>query len=666
MLDSRPVAAFFCLLLISAPGSAAAGDNPHRSLRTLVTAREAHSLSSQEASQAFPVHLHAIVTYYDPHIDPRHGALFVHDSTGSIFISVAPRPILPLHAGSLVDVVGLSGPGDYAPIVDHATVQVVGDSHVPRDAAAATMAQLLSGTMDGQWVEVEGVVHSVYLTDNDATLDIETSGGSIAATSGRESGVDYDVLVDSLVRIHGNAGPVFNRKRQMVGVHLFFPSLIEVSVLRPAPPDPFALPSVLIPDLLRFKPGLHLTHRVHVQGRVSLQWPGQLLCIQQARDGLCIQTAQDNTVSTGELVDAVGFPKISEYKPTLENAIYHLAGGYASALLGAPVTAEEAFRGDHDGQLVRIDGELIGQDHATGDLTLMMRSGKFLFPALLLKNRERPEALEVKDGSVLRLVGICSVQVDPDTTNQGEGAVRPGSIRILLRSIADIEVLKSPSWWTTQHTFAVLTGVVLLVFAAFGWIFILRRRVEHQTKALRRSEERLRHLSEHDVLTGLPNRFLLNDRLATALKRVERFGEGLALLMVDVDRFKQVNDSLGHQAGDQVLCELASRIRATVRQTDTVARLGGDEFVVLLPDLHECLQAEMIAAKIVAAISAPMDVGSTKVPISVSVGICTYPQGGRSLETLLQNVDIAMYWAKANGRDGFQVYRPGAFPSKQS
>lgn len=627
MQDSRRVAAFFGLLLICATSLAAAHDSPKESLRTLVTAREAHSLSSQEAARAYPVHLYAVVTYYDPYIDPRHGALFVHDTTGSIFVSVAPHPILPLHAGSLVDVAGVSGPGDYAPVVDHATVRVVGDSHVPAKAAAATMAQLLSGSMDGQWVEVEGVVHSVYLTDNDATLEIETTGGPIAATTTRKQGADYDVLVDSLVRIHGNAGPVFNLKRQMVGVHLFFPSLNEVSVLQATAPDPFALPSVSIPDLLRFKPGLQLAHRVHIQGRVSLQWPGRMLCIQQANDGLCVQTVQDNPVSAGELVDAVGFPKISEYKPTLENAIFHLAGGYASALFAAPMTAEEALSGDHDGQLVRVSGELIGQDHATGDLALMMRSGKFFFSAVLPKDPERPEALDVEDGSVLRLTGICSVKVDPDMTNQGEGAVRPASVRILLRSVGDVEVLKAPSWWNTEHAFEVLTGVVMVVFAAFGWIFILRRRVEKQTQALRRSEERLRHLSEHDALTGLPNRFLLNDRLEMALNRVQRFGEGLGLLMVDVDRFKQVNDTFGHHAGDCLLCEVASRISASVRQTDTVARLGGDEFIVLLPDLNRPIEAEMIAAKIVAAISEPVNLGMAEVPISVSVGVCTYLKG---------------------------------------
>lgn len=436
-------------------------------LRTLTTAWGAHNLTSEEAARAYPVHLRAVVTYYDPYIDSRHGALFVHDSTGSIFVAVPARPILPLHAGSLVDVVGVSGSGDYAPIVSQSRLTVVGESHVPRDAPVATLAQLFSGELDGQWVGVEGVVHSVYLNDRNAILDIATIGGPVSATTLREQGTNFDALVDSLIRVHGNAGPVFNLKRQMVGVHLFFPSLKEIKVMQAAATDPFELPAHSIPNLLRFTPGLEVAHRVHVQGRVTLQWPGRMLCIQQGSDGLCMQTLQTNPVSTGKQVDVVGFPAIREYKATLETAVFHFAGSSALAPQAQPVTAEQAFQGVHDGQLVRIDGEFIGQDRAAGDLTLMLRSGKFLFPAILHRDSKLPDTVPWEEGSLLRLTGICSVQVDPEMTNQNEGAVRPGSIRILLRSMGDVQVLRAPSWWTPVHALLVIGAVCAVAFAAF-------------------------------------------------------------------------------------------------------------------------------------------------------------------------------------------------------
>jgi diguanylate cyclase (GGDEF)-like protein len=126
--------------------------------------------------------------------------------------------------------------------------------------------------------------------------------------------------------------------------------------------------------------------------------------------------------------------------------------------------------------------------------------------------------------------------------------------------------------------------------------------------------------------------------------------------MVDLDGFKKVNDTLGHHAGDLVLCEVAARLVCSVRQTDTVARLGGDEFIVLLPDLHLAEEAESMAGKIVAAISEPIDVKGTQVQISASVGVCTSQEQCGDAERLMHDVDAAMYLAKANGRNRLQVY----------
>ena len=187
---------------------------------------------------------------------------------------------------------------------------------------------------------------------------------------------------------------------------------------------------------------------------------------------------------------------------------------------------------------------------------------------------------------------------------------------------------------------------------------VLRHRVALQTRALRGSEERLRHLSEHDALTGLPNRILLNDRCQTSLKRAVRFQSCLGLLMVDADEFKIVNDALGHQAGDKLLCELAGRLCRCVRETDTVARIGGDEFIVLLPDLRIPAEAESIAAKIVATVAQPYAIDQTQAVITVSVGVVTYPEAGTDLETLMHCADDAMYAAKTRGKNSFQVHRP--------
>jgi diguanylate cyclase (GGDEF)-like protein len=163
-------------------------------------------------------------------------------------------------------------------------------------------------------------------------------------------------------------------------------------------------------------------------------------------------------------------------------------------------------------------------------------------------------------------------------------------------------------------------------------------------------------MAHHDALTGLPTRTLLHDRLQIALDRAARFHRGMALLMLDLDRFKEINDYFGHSAGDQVLMITAERIRATIRRTDSAARMGGDEFIVLLNDLMDAKQAENIAAKIVSALSQPIRIGKFKVPVSVSIGVCTLSGEAVDAEVLLRRVDAAMYRAKVTGRGRFQVF----------
>ena len=625
--------------------------------RTMNTARGVHDLPPDEASRAYPVRLRVVVTYYDPYIDLRHGAIFAVDATGGVFISVPGRPILPLKAGTLVDVNGVTGKGDYAPVIAGAQVRVVGQSHLPANAVQATLTRLLTGALDCQWVEIEGRVRSVHLSPHDVAVEIATSGGSLTAVTVREDGVDYESLVDSLVRLRGNAAPVFNQRRQMVGAHVFFPSVHEVKVIVPAPKDPFEVAAVPVSELFRYSPNPGLLHRVHVQGEVTLDWSGRILCIQSGNDGICMQTTQAARVPVGSRVDVVGFPAISLLKPTLEDAIFRTVGSSVSPPEPVPVTADRAMAADLDGKLVEIDAELIGQDLAAAQPTLMLRAGHVLFRAILPKDAIGA-GLPWKDGSLVRVTGVSNVQVDSLSTNMGEGAVRPDSVQVLLRSVDDVTVLHAPSWWTPERALQGFAIVGMVVLASFVWIVVLRHRVQVQTRALRGSEERLRHLSEHDALTGLPNRILLNDRLQTALKRADRFETCLGVLMLDVDGFKEVNDALGHQAGDKLLCELAARLSRCVRATDTVARIGGDEFIILLPDLRVPAEAELIAGKIVAAAANPIEIDRAQATIHVSVGVVTSPGTGADAEMLLECADAAMYVAKEKGKNGFQVYRP--------
>ncbi|HEX2122213.1 MAG TPA: EAL domain-containing protein [Thermoanaerobaculia bacterium] len=174
----------------------------------------------------------------------------------------------------------------------------------------------------------------------------------------------------------------------------------------------------------------------------------------------------------------------------------------------------------------------------------------------------------------------------------------------------------------------------------------------------RRAEEQIEYQAYHDALTGLPNRSLFRDRLTVALAHAKRQQAPLAVMFLDLDRFKFVNDTLGHSFGDELLRALSARLRAVVREGDTIARMGGDEFTILLTDLKRPDDAAMVAQKLLDTISHPVHLDGQELYISTSIGIALYPSDGDTAEMLLQNADGAMYRAKEAGRNSYQLCTP--------
>ncbi len=182
------------------------------------------------------------------------------------------------------------------------------------------------------------------------------------------------------------------------------------------------------------------------------------------------------------------------------------------------------------------------------------------------------------------------------------------------------------------------------------------RGVARDITARIRAEEDLARMAHYDPLTGLPNRTLLQGRLKRAMARADRGQTLLAVLFLDLDQFKEINDSLGHASGDAVLKEAALRLEGCLRLTDTVARLGGDEFTILLEDVRSVDEISRIAAKLLAAISARAEIAGHEVHLSTSIGVTVYPLDDHDADTLLRNADLAMYHAKQEGRDNVQFF----------
>jgi diguanylate cyclase (GGDEF)-like protein/PAS domain S-box-containing protein len=169
-------------------------------------------------------------------------------------------------------------------------------------------------------------------------------------------------------------------------------------------------------------------------------------------------------------------------------------------------------------------------------------------------------------------------------------------------------------------------------------------------------ERKLAEMATHDALTGLPNRTLLSDRFMIALALSRRTRNRLAVLMLDLDRFKAVNDSMGHDVGDKLLKAVGKRLEVTMRKSDTVARIGGDEFVLLLPQIHRAEEAAKFAQRVLDVFREPFVFDGNRLNITTSIGIAVYPEGGKDIESLLKSADTAMYWAKEQGRDIYRCY----------
>ena len=172
-------------------------------------------------------------------------------------------------------------------------------------------------------------------------------------------------------------------------------------------------------------------------------------------------------------------------------------------------------------------------------------------------------------------------------------------------------------------------------------------------------EEHMSHMAQYDALTHLPNRALFNDRLQQAIAAAQRHKEKMALMFLDLDKFKPVNDTYGHGVGDLLLKEVAQRIQSCLRESDTAARLGGDEFVVLLPTIEAERDAKLVGEKILQALNNPFELAGHSLQISSSIGVAVYPKHGRDEKRLVKSADIAMYHAKKSGRNNVKLYQAG-------
>jgi len=372
----------------------------------------------------------------------------------------------------------------------------------------------------------------------------------------------------------------------------------------------------------------------------------------------------------GELVEAS--PRLRAALLALDDRIRHLyvrAGTSATLPAGGDgdsVKELERMRASHDavlsGPLVLGDGSrvLIGRQPLFGDGGLAYRGHvavvidlEEVISAAGLNDDPLPIRLAVR----ARPAGIAGTVFHGDAELFRRAAVRsvvalPGGTWSLAAEPADGWMLRGDTLWLLRLMGIFVAGTcAALVFVAF------------------RFHERIQHKALHDELTGLPNRVLLSDRLDQALASADRGGHRVAVLALDLDDFKPVNDTMGHEVGDEVLRSVAERLRNLLRGSDSAARLGGDEFVVVLSQIKERGEAGEVARRIIESVAAPYQTSGGVAVTGVSVGISVFPEDGDTWQELLTLADFAMYDAKHLGKNRFCTVKPeqrAAFRSQQA
>lgn len=663
------------LLLLTASASG-------QSLPTLRTAHEVQSLTQSEAARGYPVHFErAQITF----VQSCPGLFFLMDATGGFRVQAASQECGGLRTGDLVSVDATTAAGAAAPLLVHPSLRIHGHSALP-SAPLVSLDLLQSGAWDARWVTVQGIIESsapdprnpdrlvLKITSGQDQLDVVTAAA--AATD--------PPPVDATVRLRGVVDNVFNSRKLLVDSRLLAPDLSSLRIVEHPVADPFALPVIRIGDI--GMPGtVSLGHRIHTRGVITSAWgDDHHFSMMGEGAGIFVTSESPVVLQVGTLVDVVGFPANGDYSIYLDYATLRRIG---TSPVPPPMqlSAAQALSGGHDAEPIETEGiitEIWPGPNNTGSL-LVDDSGTSLIAVLPAGHAEQI-IRRFQLGSRVRVTGICVIHTDPDHN--------PRELNILVGSAADLVLLRTPPWWTVRHALllaAILAGVALVVIV---WNALLSRRVRAQTRQIRTqldesrklreqaeaahqektdalanlmivqkdlliAQEKLRFQATHDPLTGLWNRAALLDALHREVARMLRSGSPMAVLLLDVDHFKQVNDTQGHLAGDAVLLEIGRRITSHTRPYDVAGRYGGEEFLVILPECaHD--DAWESADRIRLAIAAtPLRTGDSEVSLTISIGATVAFDQPESEAALLREADAALYQAKSEGRNRTVLYR---------
>jgi signal transduction histidine kinase len=456
---------------------------------------EISKMRPDEASQNLPVRFKGIVTYADP---DWHNC-FVQNRGGAIYIELNQKNV---QAGDVVEVTGQTSPGGFAPEVINSSLRILGSTNLP-EPVKADLEDLANGHLDSHWVQLEGVVRRLTEQWGHETLSITTPKGRFKAVVLKSNDQPFSAnLIDDLVSVQGACTSEMNAHGQLTGISLRVPSFKQVSILESVPDDPFAIETAAISSVAVFDVNRLAGRRVKLHGSVTLVLPGQNFYVQDSTGGIRINSIGTNDLQVGDSVNVLGFPAMGDFSPYLEEAAFQRT---SPAALPEPqlTTAENILlNGTNDAALVQIEARLVQAVPRSAHPKLVLQSGSIIFTAALATDAEGSKIAAFQIGSLLRLVGVCSIQA-------GEGH-EPESFRLLVAKPQDIILLSTPPWWTIQHGLMIASGLALGGLVAWGWSSSLRRKVREQTQVIRRNEEELITISRQAGMSEVATAVLHN------------------------------------------------------------------------------------------------------------------------------------------------------------
>lgn len=449
--------------------------------QTLLTnAVQVLKLETDEANKGVPVELNGIVTYSDQGMP----ALFVHDGTAGIFINPASK-LREFSPGELLEIKGYSGAGEYAPVITNARINVIGDSPLP-EPKTCSINEIHSGSMDSQWVRVQGTVRNIseaygYLTIRirDKTEDLQLWIKDFPKTNLMH-------MVGAEISVTGVCGPVFNKSRQLIRGLLFVTGMDNIHIITQAAPA-FSTPIVSIDSILRYQYGRDMNKPYHIKGVVTAKVSDQNVYLKDDSGNIKVLLQTPETPEPGDIIEVTGFPVHGEYAPRLEDSLFKTVG-HTDPPAPTPIDIFDIFDENHHSELVSIEGTLVSESlrpvllpsnssdwGLTNNLYLTLRSEDWLFNAEL----DRPNTNSIpilQTGSRLRLTGICDVSLYRDRSVT--------TCLILLDSAENIAVIQNPPWWNKHRIILALEILAACTVATLLWIGLLRFKIRRQAQTI--------------------------------------------------------------------------------------------------------------------------------------------------------------------------------------